>query len=67
MNNQIKIINLNKLELDKILINSRVIQPGHSGPKVLELDNKNLFKIFRLKTWFSSALFSHYADRFFIK
>lgn len=57
-------IKLNELDLNQFLENSRVIQSGHSGPKVIELSNGNYLKLFRLKSWFSSALFWHYADRF---
>lgn len=51
-------------QLSDILLNSVVIQDAHTGPKVVMLSNNNYLKIFRLKTWFSSALFYHYADRF---
>lgn len=63
MNNQIESLKTISIS-PTLLINSRVIQQGFSGPKVLELNNQNFLKIFRLKSWFSSALYQHYADRF---
>jgi tRNA A-37 threonylcarbamoyl transferase component Bud32 len=52
-------------ELQALLVKSEIIQDSQTGPKVVKLENGNYLKFFRLKTWFSSALFYHYADRFF--
>lgn len=51
-------------ELNSLLLNSTIIQEGHSGPKVYRLVNGHYFKILRLKSYISSAVFYHYADRF---
>lgn len=55
---------LTYLKLQNLLANSKVIQQGANGPKVVKLSNNNYLKFFRLKTWFSTAVFYHYANRF---
>ncbi|MBP9722122.1 MAG: hypothetical protein KBD64_03065 [Gammaproteobacteria bacterium] len=48
----------------KVIKNSKIIMNDNNGPKVLKLANGKYLKIFRLKHWFSSALFYHYGQRF---
>lgn len=50
--------------LSKLIVNSKVLISDNTGPKVLQLANNNCLKFFRLKSYFSSGLYYHYADRF---
>jgi len=49
---------------DQRVDSARLIVADLMGPKVMELDNGNMIKIFRRKRLFSSALFAPYAIRF---
>ncbi len=55
---------LNQEQLNELIADSTTLISNSFGPKVLLLSNKHCLKFFRLKSWFSSALFYHYADRF---
>lgn len=51
--------------LQQIITESRVLEADLNGPKVLEsADGQIIYKLFRRKRWFSSALLWPYAVRF---
>ncbi|MBV1889655.1 MAG: toluene tolerance protein [Gammaproteobacteria bacterium] len=51
--------------LEQLIADCQVLEADGFGPKVLEsADELLIYKLFRRKRWFSSALFSPYAKRF---
>lgn len=60
---------MNKLSLDEYTLltkDAEVLTEDYHGAKVLRLHNGHLLKLFRLKSWWSSALFFNYAKRFYL-
>ena len=58
---------MKKISLDELRLlvaDGCILQDSINGPKVIRLNNGSCLKFFRLKTWFSSALYFHYADKY---
>ena len=51
-------------KLDQLIASAELIVADLMGPKVMQLDNGNMIKLFRRKRLLSSALFAPYAVRF---
>lgn len=51
-------------EFDALIEGAEILEADAYGPKIFRLRNGAMLKMFRLKRWFSSALFFPYSHRF---
>lgn len=51
-------------EFDALIEGAEILEADAYGPKIFRLRNGAMLKMFRLKRWFSSALFFPYSRRF---
>lgn len=55
---------ISKKDYDALICNGKILEQDRKGIKVVEIDNGDIVKMFRLKRLFSSAFFFPYAWRF---